>query len=265
MSRGAGILVVLSGLVLVVFGAGFFAPGKASMGCRGPEPCATRSPAERPSEAGFYVARNEKEDPAHRVVWATAGPASPSKPGGLLGLTASPNYKRAPELSLKVEDCTKAEDALEARLEAIKGEILDMLMEGTEGSRTRTLSVLIPADKFREFVADLRKMGKVQAEKITASKLKPGEAKGESKETPDPRELSLVAIRLADEKVAQTVLESRGLLASSFDQSASHFMSGLAVLVEALGYVLPYFIVLMALILPVAIFAKVRRSRQAAM
>jgi len=135
-----------------------------------------------------------------------------------------------------------------------------MLMEGTEGSRTCTLTVLIPADTFRGFIADLRKMGKVQAEKITASRLKPGEARGETKESPDPRELSLVSIRMADEKVAQAVLESRGLLVSSFDRSVSHFMDGLAVLVEALGYFLPYFIVLAALIVPVAV---IRRSRRA--
>jgi hypothetical protein len=139
-------------------------------------------------------------------------------------------------------------------------------MEGTEGSRTCTLSVLIPADKFREFVVVLRKMGKVQAEKITASKLKPGEAKEagpvESKDGPDPRELSIVAIRMADEKVAQTVLESRGLLASSFDRSASHFMNGMATLVEALGYVLPYFIGLSALLVPLFVVARLRRARE---
>jgi hypothetical protein len=208
-----------------------------------------------------FAGVNESID-GMKVAWSTVLPANRSS---LLALTNSPNYKRAAELSLKVEDCTKAEDALETKLEIIKGEILDMLMEGTEGSRTCTLSVLIPADKFREFVVDLRKMGKVQAEKITASKLKPGEAKGtpapDAKDSPDPRELSLVAIRMADEKVAQTVLESRGLLASSFDRSASHFMNGMAMLVEALGYVLPYFIGLSALLIPLWVIAKIRRPR----
>ena len=61
-----------------------------------------------------------------------------------------------------MQDCTKAEDALETKLQDIRGEILEMLMEGTEGSRTCTLSVVIPADKFRVFIADLRGMGKIQ-------------------------------------------------------------------------------------------------------
>ncbi len=246
MSRGAWIVVAASGLILAVFGAGFARSAPVALDCR-PQPCAPpRVAAEAPADYRD-LARG-------KVAWSTAQPA------GLLALTASPSYKRAADFSLKVEDCTKAEDVLESKLEAIKGEILEMLMEGTEGSRTCTLTVLIPADTFRGFIAELRKMGKVQAEKITASRLKPGEARGETKESPDPRELSLVSIRMADEKVAQTVLESRGLLVSSFDRSVSHFMDGLAVLVEALGYFLPYFIVLAALIVPVMVIRRARRA-----
>ena len=246
MSRGAWIVVAASGLILAVFGAGFVRGSPVALDYR-PQPCA-------PPRVAMEAPADHRDSARGKVAWSTAQQA------GLLALTSSPNYKRAADFSLKVEDCTKAEDLLESKLEAIKGEILDMLMEGTEGSRTCTLTVLIPADTFRGFIADLRKMGKVQAEKITASKLKPGEARGETKESPDPRELSLVSIRMADEKVAQTVLESRGLLASSFDRSASHFMDGLSVLVEALGYFLPYFIVLAALLVPVAV---IRRSRRA--
>ena len=246
MSRGAWIVVAASGLILALFGAGFVSSSPADKRCLSvvcEPPKAVAPPLER-----------SRDYAGQKVAWSTA------QPGALLALTSSPNYKRAADFSLKVEDCTKAEDALESRLEAIKGEIVDMLMEGTEGSRTCTLSVLIPADAFRAFITDLRKMGKVQAERITASRLKPGEARGEELGAPDPRELSLVAIRMADEKVAQTVIESRGLLASSFDQGASHFMNGLAVLVQALGYVLPYFFVLAALLVPVAVVRRARRA-----
>jgi len=246
MSRGAWIVVAASGLILTLFGAGFARSGPMGKDCIPVAPLHPRAEDPLPERSRDYAGQ--------KVAWSAA------RPGGLLALTSSPNYKRAADFSLKVEDCTKAEDALESRLEAIKGEIVDMLMEGTEGSRTCTLSVLIPADAFRAFITDLRKMGKVQAERITASKLKPGEAKGEEPGAPDPRELSLVAIRMADEKVAQTVIESRGLLASSFDQGASHFMNGLAVLVQALGYVLPYFLVLAALVVPVAVIRRTRRA-----
>lgn len=271
MARGAWILVVVAGLVLSIFVAGFFPAARRCEGAREacpPAPVMTAGVAHK----GYFRAGERDElgamlsvVPAEqaKVVWATE-PSSGRK--GLLALANSPDYRRAAELSLKVEDCTKAEDALEGRLQAIKGEIVDMLMEGTEGSRTCTLTVLIPADKFREFVGELRKMGKVQAEKITASRLKPGEVQvpppAGPKDTPDPRELSLVAIRMADEKIAQTVLESRGLLAASFDHSASHFMNGLATLVEAIGYVLPYFIVLLSLAVPVAVVVKLRRARE---
>src|SRR5262249_32944887 len=117
------------------------------------------------------------------------------RPGGLLAMTNSPAYKRAGDLSLRVADCTKAEDDLESKLTAINGEIVDMVMEGTEGSRTCTLSAVIPADQFRGFIADLRKMGKVQSERITASKLRVGPTdKPVAAEGADPRELSLVSI-----------------------------------------------------------------------
>lgn len=189
--------------------------------------------------------------------------AAPQAPKGLLALTNAPGYHRAGDLSLRVQDCTKAEDALETKLQEIRGEILEMLMEGTEGSRTCTLSVVIPADKFRGFIADLRGMGKIQSERITASKLKPGQGGGRENTDPDPRELSLVSIRMADEKVAQSVLESRGVLASSFDRGASHFMKGLAVLVEFLGLVLPFVLAFLAVAAPFAIGMRFRRAKPA--
>jgi hypothetical protein len=139
-----------------------------------------------------------------------------------------------------------------------------MVMEGTEGSRTCTLSAVIPAEQFRAFIVDLRKMGKVQSERITASKLRPGQAEDSAAGGgPDPRELSLVSVRMADEKVAQTVLESRGILATSFDRSASHFMKGLAVIVELFGLALPFLLALAALAVPALLVLKLRRPRPA--
>jgi hypothetical protein len=94
-----------------------------------------------------------------------------AKPAGLLARVDSAEYRRTADLSLKVGDCVKAGDDLEGKLAKIRGEILDMLMEGTEGSRRCALRVLVPSPSFRAFVGELRSMGKVQAEKITASKL----------------------------------------------------------------------------------------------
>jgi hypothetical protein len=252
MSKFGTMAMLAGGVVALVFLAGFFHADKAPMACG--EPAVARCPAPTVSPAPC-----EPQKPADALA-----PRVGVK--GLLGMTQSPAYKRAGDLSLRVADCTKAEDDLESKLTAIKGEIVDMVMEGTEGSRTCTLSAVIPADQFRAFITDLRKMGKVQSERITASKLRPGQAdRAVAAEAPDPRELSLVAIRMADEKVAQTVLESRGVLATSFDRSASHFMKGLAVLVELAGLALPFVLAFLGLAAPVLVAKRLRRARAASM
>ena len=129
------------------------------------------------------------------------------------------------------------------------------------GARTCALSVLIPSDHFREFVTYLREMGKVQSERITASRLKPGREPALGANGHDVRELSHVSLRMADEKVAQNVLESRGVLAASFDAGASHFMKGAAVMIEGVGYVLPFLMALIVMVVPFAIATRIRRLR----
>lgn len=242
MSRMGWAAFLAGAAVVLIFGAGFFHASEKSPGA------GTAPPAPTVLKESCEVTR-----PADTLRNAQ----------GLLAITNSPAYKRAGDLSLRVADCTKAEDDLESRLTAIKGEILDMVMEGTEGSRTCTLSAVIPADQFRTFIVELRKMGKVQSERITASKLRPGAGGRETEGAVDPRELSLVSIRMADEKVAQTVLESRGVLASSFDRSASHFMKGLAVIVELVGMALPFLLGFLALAAPLLAVRRLRRARPA--
>ena len=246
------ISLVGGALVALIVLAGFFAeaaPRSAKEPLRMPAPCVAE-PAPEEAKDAYADARQE----------FSGRPALK----GLLNLTNAPGYRRAGDLSLRVQDCTKAEDDLESKLQEIRGEILEMLMEGTAGSRTCTLSVVIPADKFRSFITDLRKMGTIQSERITASKLKPGQVEaGAAEGKPDPRELSLVSIRMADEKVAQTVLESRGILASSFDRGSSHFMKGMAVLVEAFGLVLPFALAFLGVAAPFVIAMRIRRSKAA--
>jgi hypothetical protein len=244
--------ILAGGLIAIIFTAGFF---HAELK---PEAC---TPSAR---ACIAEANDAEESPRDQVyaVKAAPKPATAPAPKGLLALTNAPGYRRAADLSLRVDDCTKAEDLLETKLQDIKGEILEMLMEGTAGSRTCTLSVVIPSDKFRGFIADLRGMGKIQSERITASKLKPGQA-GIAAEALDPRELSLVSLRMADEKVAPSVLESRGVLAASFDRSSSHFLKGLAVLVEIVGLILPFGLALAGAAIPFLIALRLRRAKPA--
>jgi hypothetical protein len=247
MRNSAKWAILAGGLIAVIFVSGFFHAESKPEACRAPAPlCVAGSNEAEPVRDQFCVAK------------------APPAPRGLLALTTAPGYRRAADLSLRVDDCTKAEDLLETKLQEIKGEILEMLMEGTAGSRTCTLSVVIPSDKFRTFIADLRGMGKIQSERITASKLKPGQAGAAvAVEALDPRELSLVSLRMADEKVAQSVLESRGVLAASFDRSSSHFLKGLAVLVEIVGLVLPFALALLGVALPFLIALRLRRVKPA--
>lgn len=252
MSKTLMMGAVVPLVVLGTFAAGFF------HGAEGPP----RAPAARPApdmavpaEAPVMAQLLADTEFEMREEQATAPKA------GLMSLTASPNYRRAADLSLRVEDCAAAEDGLETKLEEMQGEILEMVMEGTEGSRTCSLRVLIPSERFREFITHLRGLGKVQSERITASRLRPGRG-GASAGGHDEREQSLVAIRMADEKVAPVVLESRGILATSFGRSASHFMKGMAVIVELTGYALPFFIGLAALALPAWLAVRHRRPRE---
>jgi hypothetical protein len=255
MNKTATWTLAAGGILGVIFLAGFF-HSEASLPAD-PMPLVCKSPPPPPA----CVAAGEPR-PCDKVEAPASLPASQAR--GLLALTNGPSYKRAGDLTLRVADCTKAEDDLEAKLVSLKGEIVDMVMEGTEGSRTCTLSAIIPADQFRAFIVDLRKMGRVQSERITASKLRPGQAEGSALAgAPDPRELSLVSVRMADEKVAQTVLESRGVLATSFDRSACHFMKGLAVIVELFGLALPFLLALAALAVPALVVLRRRRPRPA--
>jgi len=252
MQNSAKWAVLAGGLIAVIFVSGFFHADSKPPAC---------SP---PARVCIAEANESAESPRDQFHAVKAASASPPASRGLLALTAAPGYRRAADLSLRVDDCTKAEDLLETKLQEIKGEILEMLMEGTAGSRTCTLSVVIPSDKFRAFIADLRGMGKIQSERITASKLKPGQAGAAvAVEALDPRELSLVSLRMADEKVAQSVLESRGVLAASFDRSSSHFLKGLAVLVEIVGLILPFGLALAGVALPFLVALRLRRPKPA--
>jgi hypothetical protein len=242
------------GVVALIVIAGFFHAESKS-----PEACTVLAPPPslRVAKAGLGDHESEKRGDYGEIDALV-------RPQGFLALTNAPGYKRAGDLSLRVADCTKAEDDLETKLQEIHGEIVEMLMEGTEGSRTCSLSVVIPSDKFRGFITELRKMGKIQTERITASKLKPGQGAVAGKEAEvDPRELSLVNIRMADEKVAQNVLESRGVLAASFDRGTSHFLKGLAVLVEFLGLVLPFALAFLGVAAPFVIGMRIRRAKTA--
>ena len=259
MSRTAAIGVVVPVILGAIFIAGFFHSGGAES-----LPPALRAVHRSPPTMPRVVAQMEQSIAADMAPFVKASPSEREKTahlGSFMALTGGPGYRRAAQMSLKVEDCAQAEEGLETKLEEMKGEILEMVMEGTEGSRTCILSVLVPSDHFREVISHLRGLGKVQSERITASRLKPGRQPAPGANGHDVRELSHVHLRMADEKVAQSVLESRSVLSSSFDKSASHFMKGAAVMIEGIGYVLPFFLALVVMAVPFVVVSRIRRSR----
>src|SRR5690242_18894835 len=118
MKNSAKWAILAGGLVAVIFVSGFFHSDSKPEACPPPAPlCAAEA--------------NEAAGSSHdRIEALKAAPALAPAPRGLLALTNAPGYRRAANLSLRVDDCTKAEDLLETKLQDIKGEILEMLMEG---------------------------------------------------------------------------------------------------------------------------------------
>src|SRR4051812_37477131 len=93
-------VLLAGGLIAAIVTAGFFHADSNPSACRPPAP--------------LSVAGTGEEEPArdHFPV-AKSAPA----PRGLLALTTAPGYRRAADLSLRVDDCTKAEDLLETKLQ----------------------------------------------------------------------------------------------------------------------------------------------------
>lgn len=226
-------------LLLTVFVAGFFheSAGRRSAS---PAPCA-------PAPAGRQAVLREVE-----LAHAARVPAV-HVPDNL--------YRRAGDFSSKVESVIKAYAELDKKIAAFGGEITEMEITGNDDGRQGRISCTVASDKFNPFIDYVRTLGKVMAERITATarpRAQGGRAIPGDDEI-DQRELSLVTLALMDEKVAKDIQESRGMLAGSFMKSASHFMAGVAVLVEIFGWIAPYLLILALAFVPAVAVRHFRR------
>ena len=106
------------------------------------------------------------------------------------------------------------------------------------------------------FVKEVRELGEVTREHVSARAWKPGAGEGGG----EAEEFARVRIDFTDVDTSAAVDESKGVLATSFDRSASHFLKGMAVLVEGVGYGLPYLIV--GLLVGLPLYGAVRLSRK---
>ncbi len=175
--------------------------------------------------------------------------------GGFLGSTLHlPEnlYHRTGEFTCRVESVIDIYTAIEKDITPLfGGEITALEITGNDDGRQGTIECSVSVDKFNEFVTYIRKKGKVLSERIAAT----AKSKEPAKETGE-RKLSLVSVTVIDEKVARELGESKGMLAASFSRSTSHFLRGVAVIVEGLGWILPYALVLAGLAVPLAIVGK---------
>lgn len=242
-----------------VFVAGFFRASEA--GDAAPAPSATVSQDRKFARRGASMERVDAFQLAAKcdsVAGAYGGSPNFHVPTHL--------YRRAGEVSSKVESVIKAYKEIDGRMKSFGGEITEMEIVGSDEGRQGRIAVTVSTDRFNDFIDYSRGLGKVLSERITASARPKADGKGgknvPSEDDVDPRELSIVTLSLVDEKIAKEVHQSRGMLATSFNRSASHFLAGMAVMVELFGWIAPYAIILGLVVVPIVVVRRFRRQPQ---
>jgi hypothetical protein len=253
---------VLALALTAVFVAGFFHESRASH-----EAPACAPPVVR---AGGYNDALQQKPQMMRLAAREAAYEKAESAGGARADAAffhvpANLYRRAGEFSCKVESVIKAYADIDKRIKTFGGEISEMEITGNDEGRRGRIACTVSTDKFNDFIDYARTLGKVLDERITAtSRPKPQGGKHvPADDDVDPRELSIVTLSLMDEKVAKEVHESKGMLATSFNRSASHFLAGIAVLVEIFGWIAPYALMLALVIVPVVVVRRFRARREA--
>ncbi len=259
---------VLAGFaVTAVFVAGFFHESKAAT--QSASVCDSRKDAFSDHAGEKQVPRLREADYANR---AAAKFAAPEYAGGASGRLDAVSFsvpanlfRRAGEFSCKVESVIKAYEDIDKHMKDFGGEITEMEITGNDDGRQGRISCTVSTDKFNPCITYLRGLGKVLSERITASARPKSNGKTQptpDADEPDPRELSLISIQVLDERTAKEVMQSKGLLASSFHRSTSHFIAGLAVIVEGLGWIAPYLFIIGLLAAPIGVMRMLRRREQ---
>lgn len=175
-------------------------------------------------------------------------------------LISNPNrYRLSCECSLQVDAVLALEEQLKTLLKEHDGTIEQLEIEGNERGRAGFAVVSLPASDFDAFVRQVRELGRMIREHLSAVAYKPGGDTGAGGAA-----VAQVRIDFTDIHGSADVDESKGVLASSFDRGASHFLKGSAVLVEGFGYALPYLIFGMLAGVPLWGLARLRARRESA-
>lgn len=245
MKTGMTALCVAGGMLALIVTAGFFHEENRA------------KTAPRPAMA---VPKPAFNDSVGVMAPSTAGDngytREASRPHGPAGLLGDRAYKLQGECLMKVKAVLEMEETLKAMLTEHKGTIDQMEITGTERGREGYAVVSIPSDRFDPFVKAVRGLGTMERERISATAWKPTGGAGSGESAP---EWAAVTLRFSDIAGPSVVAESKGLLATSFDRSASHFLKGLAVLVETVGFVLPFLAAALLLIGPAWLIVKLAR------
>lgn len=250
MKTGMTALCVAGGLLALIFVAGFFHEGR-SAAKRTEAPCA---PALEPSTSPI------PKDPGYGKYEANRHNAGEVKrPAAALPLLDDRAYKLQGECTMKVKAVLEMEESLKGLLTEHKGTIEQLEITGTERGRDGFAVLSVPSDRFDPFVKAVRGLGTMERERISAVAWKPaGNPSGDS-----VPEWAVVTLRFSDIASSPAVDESKGILATSFGRSASHFLKGIAVLVEAVGFVLPFLVAAILLFGPAFVVVKITRRLRA--
>lgn len=185
------------------------------------------------------------------------------KHGLLYQLLQSKPYKRDAEFSIQVDDAIKTERSIETMLKEYKGELLALSLQGSKTGRQGSLAAYIPVDYFNTFVDEVRRLGEILSENITVVQLpeqKPGIPPATPNDLTQRGELTLVKISFNEATIVKA--ENKGIIAGSFSNSITHFLKGSAVIIEGLGYLLPFLVLLAIIGACFYLLAKLKRKEQ---
>ncbi|OHB70736.1 MAG: hypothetical protein A2W23_08875 [Planctomycetes bacterium RBG_16_43_13] len=188
-------------------------------------------------------------------------PAIPAKSLPMLQLLQDKPYKRQATFHLQVKSAIEIEEKLEKSLTEQKGELIELSMEGSKNGRRGTLTAQVLTAHFNDFVRFVRESGEVLSENITAKRIEPSSSGRQAPSTGevDYRELALVTITFA-ETVALEAAKGEGILATSLHNSSTHFLEGIAVILEVLGYGMPFVFIVGLIAVPLWLLLAKKRG-----
>lgn len=147
------------------------------------------------------------------------------------------SYYRIANIRIEVSAFLQTYEKIEDVLKEKKCEIVESSIEGNDDFRSGYIYIRVPADNFNDVIKQIRKQGKVKGESIKSQLVENPKTKSDSEKL----ELHYIRVELSDKpNVEEKPSEDKGVLANAFNKSSVNFARGSALLVEGLGYILPF-------------------------